>query len=72
LYELRNGECNINEVIDSELDAPYNVVRGRFEDKKIIINVFMSSSSGKVAAGSITFSLLGKEAGNSYDNVQFL
>ena len=44
----------------------------RYEDKKIVINVFMVSMSGKVASGSVSFSLFGKEPGNVNDCVQFL
>lgn len=72
LYELRGGECLINETIDSECDVPYNPARMRFEDKKIAINVFMVSVSGKVSAGTATFSLLGKEANTAFEQLQFL
>ena len=44
----------------------------RYEDKKIAVNVFMVSMSGKVASGTVYFSIFGKEPGKVNDCVQFL
>jgi len=44
----------------------------RYEEKKIVINVFMVSVSGKVSAGSVNFTLFGKDPGVNIDSVQFL
>ena len=51
---------------------PYNSSKKRVEDKKISINVFMVSMSGKVAAGGIVFSLFGKDPGIITESMQFL
>ena len=72
MYPLRNGECSINETIEFECSAPYSNARLRFEERKIYINTFMVSGSGKVASGTVIFSLMGKENNMYFETVQFL
>lgn len=54
------------------MEVPFNTTRMRYEEKKIVINVFMVSVSGKVSAGSVNFTLFGKDPGVNIDSVQFL
>jgi hypothetical protein len=72
LFELKNGECLMGETIESECEVVFSPTKMKYEDKKVHINVFMVSMSGKVASGSVVFSLFGKEAGNVTECVQFL
>ena len=58
--------------MESEIDVSFNTTKMRYEEKKITINVFMVSMSGKVASGSVSFSLFGKEPGSINECVQFL
>lgn len=44
-----------------ELEVPETLIKNRQDDKKITINVFMISNSGKVSAGFATLNLMGKE-----------
>lgn len=55
-----------------ELEVPETLIKNRQEDKKIAINVFMISNSGKVSAGFATLNLLGKELASTVENVQYL
>ena len=60
MYELKHGECLISETVETETDATFNSSKMRYEDKKVTLNVFMVSMSGKVASGGVSFSLFGK------------
>ena len=55
-----------------ELDVPETLIKNRQDDKKLTINVFMISNSGKVSAGFATLNLLGKEIASTIENVQYL
>ncbi len=62
----------MGETLESECEALYSPIKRRFEDKKININIFMVSMSGKVASGSVNFTLFGKEVGQINECMQFL
>jgi hypothetical protein len=52
--------------------VPETTIKNRSEEKKITINAFMISISGKVSAGNAILNLLGKELNSTIENVQFL
>ena len=59
-WELVNRDPSATETVETETDATFNSSKMRYEDKKVTLNVFMVSMSGKVASGGVSFSLFGK------------
>lgn len=71
-YEIKSGQCLINQSLSVEVEVEGSTIRNRLQDKKIAINVYMISMSGKVSAGFALLSLLGKQLNTTTENVQFL
>lgn len=52
VYKLQKGESIINQMV--EIEQEVSCFRGKYEEKKIQLLVYMVSQNGKIPAGSVT------------------